>query len=213
MQRDRNGTREHTRRAVRVEKELGAPEAGMAEFEKHPKVSFASGLFDSGNLLQKYRYDAAKDWRICDETMNRIDRHILGLQIMWYCCDRLKVYLDELQIEPTRAGYRACTARLAEDLRIRVGGLFGNYAMKIFLDAVFVAQPSLKKVCCWFPMLCPAYQSMLPTVYIGVDKNSQEHLWMAACQLYGRFCRQGSRLSLPDVLAQLCWMKRGVGYD
>ena len=183
----------------------------MAEFEKHPKVSFASGLFYSGHLLQKYRYDPAKDWLICDASMSRIDRHIKGLQVMWYCCDLLKVYLDELHIEPTRAGYRACTAGLCEHLRIRVGGLFGHYAIKIFLDAVFVSQPSLKKVCCWFPMLCPAYQSMLPLVYTAVDAHSQEDLWVAACQLYERFCRRGSRLSLPDVLAQLCWLKRGVG--
>jgi hypothetical protein len=174
-------------------------------------TSFFGGLFYTGNVLLFYRYDVCKDWSDCKKL--RIDTmggYIEALKVVYYCIQLIGVYLDELEISPSRAGFRVCTKGLYTELGYRTSGMFGHYSIKIMLDGLFIRCPELLNVCSWFPMFCTAYVSELPKLYPILKTNDEEDMFLAACHLLRTLRGRGKRITLQDALAQLCWLKRKV---
>ena len=175
------------------------------------KTSFFGGLFYTGNVLLYYRYDVCKDWSDCKALgIDSMGGYIEGLKVVYYCVQLIGVYLDELEINPSRAGFRVCTKGLYTELAYRTRGLFGHYSIKIMLDGLVIRCPELQAVCSWFPMFCTAYVSKLPKLYPILNKNDEDDMFLAACHLLRTLRRVGRRITLSDALAQLCWLKRKV---
>ena len=175
------------------------------------KTSFFGGLFYSGNVLLYYRYDVCKDWSDCKALgIDTMGGYIEGLKVVYYCVQLIGVYLDELEINPSRAGFRVCTQGLYTELGYRTSGLFGHYSIKIMLDGLVIRCPGLQAVCSWFPMLCTAYVSGLPKLYPILKNNDEADMFLAACHLLRTLRSTGKRITLSEALAQLCWVKRGL---
>ena len=174
------------------------------------KQPIHGGLFYSGNVLSKYRYNKCDPWTDCaSASMSNIEGEIVALKIMWHVAGELAVELNSLEKNPSRRSWQQCTERFLDELRERTQGIFGHYSMIIALDGVLVSRPALTKVCCWWPMLCTAYVSGLPAVYPGIGRT-QEELFAAACHFHRKMREEFPKMSISECLAQLCWKKRGA---
>ena len=187
-------------------------EQTMREFKKK-NVPYHGGLFYSGSLLTHYRFCNASEpeskWKKCNKSQDFIHREILALQIMWQVAATLKTHYATLQRHPTRQCWKACTEGFLAALRLHTKGIFADYSLKIALDGVLLSQPSLEKVVSWWPMDCPAYRDMLPTLYPESSKT-QEDLYLAGCHFHQQLKITLPKFFLRDSLAQICWIERRV---
>ena len=183
----------------------------VMELYAQEDVSCYGGLFYSGNVLQKFRYDTKEVWQCCTACkMSHLDGHIKGLKIVYHVAEIMKTDFQQLQKQPTRHGWRRCTEGFLSEIRARTKGLYGHYSMKITLDGVLLSQPRLEKVVSWWPMLCPAYKSALPILYPCVSCSDEAELFLAACHYHRQVKNHLRKFQLKESLAQLCWIERGV---
>ena len=141
--------------------------------------------------------------------MDDIDRLIEATKIVWYVARLMKKDFQELQENPTRAGWQKCTQGYLQAIRARTRGMFSDYSLKKGLDAIIISQPSLERAVSYWPMLCPAYKAYLPKLYAGI-RRTQAELYVAACHYHRQLKKTFPKFRLGDSLAQLCWLERGV---
>ena len=173
-------------------------------------VSYFGGLYYTGNYLKQYRWRVSDVWSSCKtDRISKVAGHVLALKLVWMVVNKYALQLRGLQLNPSRDGFRMCTLHLYESIRSHTIGLFGDYSMKISLDAILVAQPKLDRVVSWWPMCCPAYTKQLPLLFPFLEEK-QEQLFVAAVCLHRAMQSPGRKMTLGDVLAQLCWLECDV---
>ena len=128
---------------------------------------------------------------------------------MWHVAASMKQTYDNLQRNPTRQCWNACTEQFLSELHKHTKGVYSDYSMKITLDGVLLSQPCLERVVGWWPMMCPAYKDELPKLYPNCHKK-QDDLFLAACHFHKCLKASFPKYYLRDSLAQLCWMERNI---
>ena len=128
---------------------------------------------------------------------------------MWYVAGTLKQSFDNLQKQPSRQSWKACTEGFLGALCQHTKGCFGAYSLKITLDAVLLSQPRLEKVVPWWPMQCPAYEDTLSKLYSECSRT-QVDLFLAGCHFHQCLKPSFPKFFLRDSLAQTRWIKRQV---
>ena len=111
--------------------------------------------------------------------------------------------------QPTRDTYKRALETFQHRLYGKTGltkGKFNDYAVKVMLDGLTVNGTVSKHVISSWPMKCPAYKAQLIILFPGI-KPSQ--FYRAACYLH-RLIYAKHHFALPDTLAQLCWLERGI---
>ena len=175
-------------------------------------VSCHGGLFYSGSVLTEYRFgNAAKpaQWQKCRADEDFIAREIMSLKVMGHVAGKLKKSFDNLQKEPSRQCWKACTEEFGKVLQQHTKGCFSGYSIKITLDGVLLSQPCLESVVSWWPMQCTAYKRKLPELY-SECRGTQDDLFLAGCHLHQCLKASCPKFFLKDSLAQTCWLKRKV---
>ena len=132
------------------------------------------------------------------------------LRVLWHVGRQFESQFDAFDANPSRDGWLECTRDFLRKLNAHTSGNFSDYAMKIGLDAVLVARPSLQTVVSWFPMAATAYKDDLPLLYPVVQKEDDDDLWLAGCHYHRQMKRTFPRMRLFESLAQICWVKRGL---
>ena len=89
----------------------------------------------------------------------------MSLKVMWHVAGKLKKSFDNLQKEPSRQCWKACTEEFGKVLQQHTKGCFSGYSIKITLDGVLLSQPCLESVVSWWPMQCTAYKQKIPELY------------------------------------------------
>ena len=148
-------------------------------------------------------------WRKREAAQDFISREILAMKILWHVAKDITQGYDNLQKDPTRQCWKACTEGFLKELQQHTKGCFAAYSLKIALDAVLLSQPVLETVISWWPMKCPAYMGELPMLYSNCRKT-QSDLFLAGCHFHQRLKTSLPKYHLQKSLAQLCWSERGV---
>ena len=171
-------------------------------------ASWYAGVYYSGNKLTHYRMSTTHSWRCCTAPqMDDIARVLQAMKIVWHVASSMRENLLAFQKKPTREGWQKCTENFLHQIRCRTKGMFNDYALKKSLDGILIADPRLEKyISCW-PMRCPAYVSMLPSLYPGIRKSNKA-LLLAACHYHSQLKSFFPRFRLCDSLAHLCWFHR-----
>ena len=175
-------------------------------------LSYHGGLFYSGSALMAYRFgNAAKlaEWQKCQADEDFITKESQSLKVMWYVAGTLKQSFVNLQKQPSRQGWTACTQDFLAALCQHTQGCFAAYSLKLTLDGVLLSQPCLEKVVSWWPIQCPAYEATLPELYSECSRT-QEDLFLAGCYFHQCLKVSFPKFFLRDSLAQICWCKRQV---
>ena len=175
-------------------------------------IYYHGGLLYSGSKLVRYRFGTAAkpaQWKDCEEEQDFISREILALKLMWYVAGAYKEAYDNLQKQPSRQCWKACTENFLSQLHEHTVGIFSDYSLNIALDGVLLSQPCLETVVSYWPMQCSAYKSALPTLYPACTQ-SQDDLFLAGCHFHHALKQQFPNFFIRDSLAQTCWLHRGV---
>ena len=114
-----------------------------------------------------------------EQPDSRISATITGWKIAWHVSDLMSDRFQELQSNPTRESWYACTHGFLQELQARSKGCYSHYSVKLMLDGVLTTQPQLHKVLSWWPMLCTAYKTELPLMYANIERN-EDQLFLAA---------------------------------
>ena len=176
------------------------------------KFHIMAVFFYSGRALTQYRYGSAAKpakWKKCTDIQDFISKEILALKVMWHVAASLKHSFDSLQAQPSRQLWKACTQGFLSQLHDHTSGCFSDYSLKLALDGILLSQPCLEQVVSWWPMKCPAYESVLPDLY-PASTQSQDDLFLAGCHFHQSMKTKFPKFALRDSLAQTCWMERGV---
>ena len=191
--------------------------AVMHNFATNKESYLSGGLFYDGRSLKQYRFNPKHNWTnvethsqdSAEQPDSRINARITGWKIARHVSDLMSDRFQELQSNPTRESWHACTHGFLQELQARSKGCYSHYAVKLMLDGVLTTQPQLHKVVSWWPMLCTAYKSELPLMYANIERN-EDQLFLAAVHWHTQLKNHFKRMKFNESLAQLCWIKRGV---
>jgi hypothetical protein len=115
------------------------------------------------------------------------------------CCDLYDAH-------PSRDLWEATMLTWLEQVQIRCAGCFGHYYLKFSLDRVFAVRKLDPGTISWWPTECPAYLTWYKLLYPARNLSQQEK-FQVLCKTYVTL-NQHKSCTIPDALAQTCWMKK-----
>ena len=106
---------------------------------------------------------------------------------------------------PSRDFWKASMLTWLEQVHSKCAGCFNHYYLKCSLDRTFAVRAFSPATISWWPTECPAYLNWYKLLYPDRSLTSEEK-FQVLCATYIAL-NQKSHCSIPDALAQTCWVK------
>ena len=137
-----------------------------------------------------------------DDTVERavLACKIVGEDAMPGAC------LELYEKNPSRDMWKASMLTWLEQVHHKCSGCFDHYYLKCSLDRAFAVRTFSPATISWWPTECPAYRQWYKLLYPDRSLTTEEK-FQVLCTTYITL-NQIKKCSIPDALAQTCWVKR-----
>ena len=106
---------------------------------------------------------------------------------------------------PSRDFWKASMLTWLEQVHSKCAGCFNHYYLKCSLDRAFAVRAFSPATISWWPTECPAYLNWYKLLYPDRSLTTEEK-FQVLCATYIAL-NQKKNCSIPDALAQTCWVK------
>ena len=144
--------------------------------------------------------------RLLQSNCDTVERAVLACRIVGE--DAMPdACLELYENNPSRDLWKASMLTWLEAVHRKCSGFFNHYYLKCALDRAFAVRTFSTSTISWWPTECPAYRQWYKLLYPERHLTEAEK-FQVLCTTYVALNQKKGMCSIPEALAQTCWVKR-----